>query len=110
MKYIIFFYDYSRVELTRTKKEHPVFVPYMLLVEDNFDKAVKNGMDIPVYNPSTNQGASPSTFVLLQTPWPSMPLTSPQQSSILLTDPRQCKSEAQTQGIVTLQHAGPIWR
>ena len=27
----------------------------MLLVEDNFNKAVRNYMDIPVYNPSTNQ-------------------------------------------------------
>ena len=37
MKYIIFFYDYSRIELTRTKNEHLIFIPYMLLVEDTFN-------------------------------------------------------------------------
>lgn len=50
-KYIVFYYDSPKKGIIRSNNHHPIFVPYILLVNLDFGRAVANFVDIPVFNP-----------------------------------------------------------
>ena len=50
-KYIIFYYDSPKSGELKSSDGKPIFVPYILLVNEEFSRAVSNFVDIPVYNP-----------------------------------------------------------
>jgi len=54
-KYIVFYYDFPKNGEFRTKLGNPVFVPYVLLSPVDFNRAITNYVEIPVYNPALNK-------------------------------------------------------
>lgn len=54
-KYIIVYYDSPKTSEVKTKKGQLLYIPYVLLVEGTFDRAMKNGIEVPVFNPTINK-------------------------------------------------------
>lgn len=50
-KYIVFYYDSPKNGIVRAQNHHPIYVPYILLVNMDFSHAVANFVDLPVFNP-----------------------------------------------------------